>query len=53
MTVLETSRSRSKPDRGVVTSLFEVLNQEKKVVMSTKGVNFILCRSPQLSEPVS
>jgi acyl dehydratase len=53
MTVLETSRSRSKPDRGVVTSLFEVLNQEKKVVMSTKGVNFILCRSPQSGESVS
>jgi acyl dehydratase len=53
MTVLETSRSRSKPDRGVVTSLFEVLNQERKVIMSTKGVNFILCRSPQSSEPVS
>ncbi len=31
MTVLETSRSRSKPDRGVVTSLFEVLNQEKRL----------------------
>jgi acyl dehydratase len=53
MTVLETSRSRSKPDRGVLTSFFEVLNQEKKVVMSTKGVNFILCRSPQTDQPVS
>jgi acyl dehydratase len=53
MTVLETSRSRSKPDRGIVVSLFEVLNQDRKVVMSAKGVNFILCRSTQPSEPVS
>jgi acyl dehydratase len=53
MTVLETGRSRSKPDRGIVVSLFEVLNQDRKVVMSAKGANFILCRSPQPSEPVS
>ncbi len=53
MTVLEANRSRSKPDRGIVVSLFEVLNQDRKVAMSTKGVNFILLRSPQLSEPVS
>jgi acyl dehydratase len=53
MTVLETSRSRSKPDRGIVVSLFEVLNQDRKVVMSAKGVNFISCRSPQSNGPVS
>ncbi len=47
VTVLETTRSRSKPDRGIVSSLFEVLNQDCKVVMSLKAVNFILCRSPQ------
>lgn len=43
-TVLEASRSRSKPDRGIVVSLFEVLNQDGKVAMSVKGVNFILTR---------
>jgi acyl dehydratase len=53
MTILEATRSRSKPDRGIVESLFEVLNQDRKVAMSVKGVNFILCRSPQPSEPVS
>lgn len=53
MTVLETSRSRSKPDRGIVVSLFEVLNQDRKVVMSAKGVNFIACRSVPSSEIVS
>lgn len=45
--ILEATRSRLKPDRGIVQSLFKVLNQESNVVMSAKGVNFILCRSPQ------
>ena len=40
LTVLETSASRSKPDRGIVRSLMEVLNQHGEVVMTTKGVNF-------------
>jgi acyl dehydratase len=52
-TVLRATRSRSKPDRGIVQTLFEVLNQKRDVVMSVKGANFILCRSPQPSEPVS
>src|SRR5215469_4074281 len=33
-TVLSARRSRSKPDRGVVTSLVEVVNQNGEVVMS-------------------
>ena len=53
VTILEATRSRSKPDRGIVVSLFEVLNQDRKVAMSAKGVNFISCRSLQPSEPVS
>jgi acyl dehydratase len=52
-TVLRATRSQSKPDRGIVESLFEVLNQKRDVVMSVKGVNFISCRSPQPGEPVS
>ena len=40
LTVLETAVSRSKPDRGIVRSLMEVLNQHGEVVMTTKGVNF-------------
>jgi acyl dehydratase len=44
VTVLEARRSESKPDRGVVRSLVEVLNQDMAVVMSFKGVNILLCR---------
>jgi acyl dehydratase len=45
LSILEATRSRSKPDRGVVRSLCEVLNQNREVVMSLKGVNIIACRS--------
>ncbi|MEW5958117.1 MAG: MaoC family dehydratase [Chloroflexota bacterium] len=46
--ILETKRSRSKPERGIVRSFVEVLNQEGEVVMSMKAVNFMLCRdNPQ------
>jgi acyl dehydratase len=48
VTVLEARRSRSKPDRGLVKSLMEVLNQRREVVMSVKATNFILCKSPSL-----
>jgi len=44
VTVLETRRSRSKPDRGIVRSFVEVLNQKGEVVMTLKAVNFLLCR---------
>ena len=40
-TVLESVASRSKPDRGIVRSLMEVVNQHGEVVMTTKGVNFV------------
>jgi acyl dehydratase len=53
VTILEATRSRSKPDRGIVQSLFEVLNQDRNVVMSAKGVNFISCRSLPSGEIVS
>ena len=41
LTVLETAASRSKPDRGIVRSLMEVVNQHGEIVMTTKGVNFL------------
>jgi acyl dehydratase len=41
LTVLETAASRSKPDRGIVRTLMEVLNQHGEIVMTTKGVNFL------------
>lgn len=44
VTVLEARRSRSKPDRGIIRSFIEVLNQDREVVMSLKAVNFLRCR---------
>lgn len=44
VTVLEANRSRTKPDRGVVRSFIEVINQNHEVVMTMKGVNILLCR---------
>jgi acyl dehydratase len=45
LSILEATRSRSKPDRGVVRTLCEVLNQDREVVMSLKAMNIIACRS--------
>jgi acyl dehydratase len=44
VTVMETRRSDSKPDRGIVQSFTEVLNQKRDVVMSVKMVNFVRAR---------
>jgi acyl dehydratase len=44
VSVLEATRSRSKPDRGVVRTLMEVLNQHGEVAMSLKAMNIIACR---------
>jgi acyl dehydratase len=44
-TVLEAARSRSKPDRGLVRTLVEVLNQDREVVMSLKAMNLVRCRA--------
>jgi len=44
VTVSQTKRSQSKPDRGVLFSFIEVLNQNHDVVMSMKAVNLLLCR---------
>jgi acyl dehydratase len=43
--ILETRRSDSKPDRGIVRSLVEVFNQERQIVMSVKMVNFVRSRN--------
>jgi acyl dehydratase len=45
VTVLEARRSKSKPDRGIVRSLVEVLNQDGDVVMSQRPMNLMLCRN--------
>ena len=44
VSVLEARRSRSKPDRGIVHSFIEVMNQNRDVVMSMKAVNIFFCR---------
>jgi acyl dehydratase len=44
VTVTETSRSRSKPDRGIVHSFIEVRNQQQEIVMTMKALNLLRCR---------
>lgn len=44
VTILETKRSRTKPDRGMVRSFIEVINQHREVVMSMKAMNLLRCR---------
>jgi acyl dehydratase len=45
VTVTEARRSRSKPDRGIVRSLVEVLNQRDEVVMTQRPMNLMRCRA--------
>jgi acyl dehydratase len=49
VTVEAARRSKSKPDRGIVHSLIEVLNQNRDVVMSMKVMNMLLCRGPEVT----
>jgi len=44
VTVLETKRSHSKQDRGIVRSFIEAMNQDREIVMNLKAVNFLRCR---------
>lgn len=44
-TVTEARRSRSKPDRGIVRTLIEVLNQRGEIVLSMKAMNLLRTRS--------
>jgi acyl dehydratase len=44
VTVLEATRSKSRPDRGTVRSFVEVMNQHREVVMSREAVGITLCR---------
>lgn len=46
VTVVEARRSRSKPDRGLVRSRIEVLNQRDEVVLSMLAMNLMGCREP-------
>jgi len=44
VTIQDARRSRSRPDRGIVSTLVEVLNQDREIVMTMKGAGFYLCR---------
>jgi acyl dehydratase len=44
ITVTEAKRSRSKPDRGLVRTANEVINQRGDVVMTVKAMTLMRCR---------
>ena len=43
-TVVAARRSQSKPDRGLVRTKIEVLNQDERIVMSLTAMNLFRCR---------
>jgi acyl dehydratase len=46
LTIIEVRRSRSKPDRGTVSQIVEVLNETGEVVTRWRGMNIVKCRTP-------
>ncbi len=52
-TIIEAKRSRSQPDRGIIRTFIEAINQQQEVVMSLKAVNFMLCREPLDNQPTN
>ena len=44
VTVIESRQSASKPDRGMVRILIEVLNDKGVIVMSVKAMTLVRCR---------
>ncbi|RIK94694.1 MAG: acyl dehydratase [Burkholderiales bacterium] len=44
VTVVETRRSQSKPDRGIVQVQEEAINQDGETVMSIRGMGLYRCR---------
>jgi len=47
VTIEQARRSRSKPDRGLIHTLVETVNQDGDVVMSLRPMNLVRCRNPQ------
>jgi acyl dehydratase len=45
-TIVETRRSRSKPDRGLVRTKAELINQDGQVVLHLTAMNILLARNP-------
>jgi acyl dehydratase len=50
-TIVEARPSRSKPDRGLVVTLFETTNQHGVLVMSMSAMNLIARRPPDDARP--
>lgn len=48
-TVVEARKSQSKPDRGIVRTLVEAVNQDGKLAMSCIPTNFLLVRPPDVT----
>ncbi len=48
VTVLEKKRSASKPDRGIVRTFAEMLNQNDEVVLRLTALNLLRLRNPAL-----
>jgi acyl dehydratase len=48
-TIAAARRSRSRPDRGLVTSFVEVLNPADEPVLTMRPMNFIRCRPESLA----
>ncbi|MCC7059521.1 MAG: MaoC family dehydratase [Burkholderiaceae bacterium] len=46
ITVIDTRRSQSKPDRGLVQVQQEMINQDGDTVMSIRGLSLSKCREP-------
>ena len=46
ITFLECTPSRSRPDRGIVRSRGEMVNQDEEVVMQLEAINFFARRPP-------
>lgn len=51
VTIVETFRSRKKPDRGIVRSFVETMNQDHEIVMSWKATNMLQCRDASIGTP--
>jgi acyl dehydratase len=53
ITVTEATRSRSKPDRGLVRTFIEIMNQRGERVMTVKAMTMIRCRNTAPAAAVS
>jgi acyl dehydratase len=47
VSIIEARRSRSKPDRGIIRSHIEVLNQHRDPVLTLTATNLIRTHFPQ------